>query len=397
MLEGVKVLDLTRMLAGPFGSMLLAHLGADVVKIEPPGGDEVRGLPPAAHPGISSYFFGANRGKRSVVIDLETDAGRALLYRLAREADVVFYNYRAGVAERLGIDAGSLHRVNPRLIVCSLTGFGEDGPWAERPSYDLVIQALSGAMSLTGEPGRVPVRMGIPAGDLVGGSNCVTLIAAALYRRERTGEGCFVSVSLLDSLVAQLTYIAQAYWATGDVPPPAGSGHNAVFPYLCADTADRPIVLAIFVEKFWVALAEAVGHPEWATDPRYATNAARIEHRREIEPKLLEVLRTRTADEWLERLNAAGVPAAPVMNVAQVLDGPQLKHQEMVVDVDVGGGATIPTLGNPFKTPGRERPRIGRAPFLGEHGVEVLGEWLGADGDEARAALAAANPRAERP
>jgi len=282
MLDGVKVLDLTRMLAGPFGSMLLAHLGADVVKIEPPGGDEVRGLPPEAYPGVGAYYFSANRGKRSVVIDLETGDGRALLYRLAGEADVVFYNYRAGVAKRLGIDAASLHRVNPRLIVCSLTGFGEDGPWAERPSYDLVIQALSGAMSLTGEPGRVPVRMGIPAGDLVGGSNCVTVIAAALYRREKTGEGCFVSVSLLDSLVAMLTYIAQAYYATGNIPPPAGSGHTVVFPYLCADTADRPIVLAIFVEKFWVALAHAVDHPEWATDPRFSHNEARVENRHVI-------------------------------------------------------------------------------------------------------------------
>jgi len=230
----------------------------------------------------------------------------------------------------------------------------------------------------------------------VGGGNCVTAICAALYRRERTGEGCALSVSLLDSLVAMLTYVAQAYFADGNIPPPAGSGHTVVFPYLCADTADQPMVLAIFVEKFWVALAEAVGHPEWATDPRFATNAARVENRHVIEPMLLEVLRTRTAAEWMERLAAAGVPAAPVLNVAQVLDGPQLLHQEMVVEVEDGQGGTIKTLGNPFKTPGEERPRIGRAPRLGEHGVEVLGDWLGLPADEAEPLLAAVDRRSDR-
>lgn len=387
MLDGVRVLDLSRMLAGPYAGLLLAHLGADVLKVEPPGGDPVRHLPPEAYPGMGAYFFSGNRGKRSIEIDLEREAGRELLHDLARVADVVLYNYRPDVPPRLGIDAKTLHGVNPRLIVCSLTGFGEDGPWAQRPSYDLVIQALSGAMSLTGEPDHPPLRMGIPAGDLVGGSNCVTAIAAALYRREKTGEGQFLAVSLLDSLVAMLTYVAQANIATGVVPPPAGSGHQVVFPYLCAETADQPIVMAIFIEKFWGALCRAVDHPEWADDPRFALNDDRVAHRHIIEPMLLDVLLERTADEWMVAFEAEGVPAAPVLNVAQVLAMPQLLHQQMVTSVPDGQGGQVESLGNPFKTPGLDREPIGRAPGLGEHDTEILDEWLGITGADAHTRL----------
>jgi crotonobetainyl-CoA:carnitine CoA-transferase CaiB-like acyl-CoA transferase len=320
-------------------------------------------------------------------VDLESIQGRVLLHRLAAVADVVLYNVRPDVPPRLGIDAETLHRVNPRLIVCSLTGFGQDGPWANRPSYDLVIQALSGAMSLTGEPGRPPLRMGIPAGDLVGGSNCVTAICAALYRREKTGVGCFLAVSLLDSLVGMLTYMAQSYVATGVVPPPAGSGHQVVFPYLCAETADRPIVMAVFVEKFWGALCRALDRTDWITDPRFATNAARIANREVIEPLLLQVLRGRTAAEWTSRFEVHGVPGAPVLDVGQVLASDQVRHQQLVVSVDDGRGGTVETLGNPFKRPADPLVDPGRAPDLDEHAAEVLAQWLDLGDAQVRAAL----------
>ena len=377
MLTGVKILDLTRMLSGPYAGMLLSDLGADVVKVEPPGGDPMRQLPPWSYAGMSAYFLSINRGKRSMVIDLESDEGREQLHRLAAVADVVLYNYRPDVPARLGVDAETLHRINPRLIVCSLTGFGEDGPWSDRPSYDLVIQALSGAMSLTGEAGRPSVRMGIPLGDLGGGSNCVTAIAAALYQRERTGKGAFVAVSLLDSLVGMLTYIAQMYEATGLVPPPAGSGHQVVFPYGVVETADQPLVLAIFVEKFWGHLCRAIGRPEWADDPRFARNEDRVAHREVLEPMLRDRFACKTAADWMDLLVEHQVPAAPVHNVAQVMRNPQLRHQEMVVDVPDGQGGTVSTLGCPIRTPGQDRAPLGPAPELDAHAEEVLRQWLG--------------------
>jgi CoA:oxalate CoA-transferase len=394
MLEGVKVLDLTRMLSGPYAGMLLHDLGADVVKVEPPGGDPMRLLPPWSYSGMSSYFLSINRGKRSVVLDLESEEGRALLHRLVESADVVLYNYRPSVAAKLGVDHETLQRINERIIVCSLTGFGEDGPWANRPSYDLVIQALSGAMSLTGEPGRPSVRMGIPVGDLAGGSNCVTAIAAALYRRERTGEGCFLAVSLLDSLVGLLTYITQMYEATGAIPPPAGSGHQVVFPYGVVDTADQPLVLAIFVEKFWGQLCKAIDREAWIDDPRFARNDDRVAHREVLEPALRERFTHKTAAQWMERMVEHGVPAAPVHNVGQVVANPQLLHQRMVVDIPDGAGGTVRTLGCPIKTPGLPERPVGPAPELDQHADEVFQQWLGLSPDEARAEFQA---RQERP
>ena len=386
MLDGVKVLDLTRMLSGPYAGMLLTDLGADVVKVEPPGGDPMRSLPPWSYAGMSAYFLSINRGKRSIVIDLESEQGRGWLHDLAAEADVVLYNYRPGVSTRLGVDADTLHSINPRLIVCSLTGFGEDGPWASRPSYDLVIQALSGAMSLTGEPDRPPV----PMGDLAGGGNCVTAIAAALYQRERTGKGAFVAVSLLDSLVGMLTYITQMYEATGLIPPPAGSGHQVVIPYMVVDTADQPIVLAIFVEKFWGHLCRAIDREEWATDPRFAKNEDRVAHRDVLEPALRARFREKTMHEWMERLVQHEVPSAPVHNIGQVWSNPQLQHQQMVVEIPDGQGGAVKTLGRPIKTPGREEATIGPAPELDQHADDVIQQWLGLGEDEAAGRLSAA-------
>ena len=394
MLDGVKVLDLTRMLSGPYAGMMLRDLGADVVKVEPPGGDPMRLLPPWSYSGMSSYFLSINRGKRSVVLDLETREGQELLHRLVGSADVVLFNYRPGVAAKLGVDYETLVGINERIIVCSLTGFGEDGPWANRPSYDLVVQALSGAMSLTGEEGRPPVRMGIPVGDLGGGSNCVTAIAAALYRRERTGKGGFLAVSLLDSLVGMLTYITQMYEATGVIPPPAGSGHQVVFPYMVVDTADQPLVLAIFVEKFWGHLCRAIGREAWIDDPRFARNDDRVAHREVLEPALRTRFLEKTAAEWMDLLVEHSVPAAPVHNVGQVMANPQLQHQRMVVDIPDGTGGTVRTLGCPIKTPGLPEYPIGAAPELDEHATEVFEQWLGWSADEARDALYA---REERP
>ena len=375
------------MLSGPYAGMMLSDLGADVVKVEPPGGDPMRQLPPWSYAGMSSYFLSINRGKRSIVIDLDTEPGRELIHQLAEQADVVLYNYRPGVPEKLGVDFDTLRAINPRIIVCSLTGFGEDGPWANRPSYDLVIQALSGAMSLTGEVGRPPVRMGIPVGDLAGGANCVTAICAALYKRERTGEGCVVATSLLDSLVGMLTYITQMYEATGVIPPPAGSGHQVVIPYMVVDTADQPIVLAIFVEKFWAHLCRAIDREEWIEDPRFARNDDRVAHRDELEPALRRRFASKTMSEWMDLLVQHQVPAAPVHNIGQVMVNPQLLHQQMVVDIPDGRGGSVRTLGCPIKTPDCERSPIGAAPELDAHAVDVITDWLDTDASQAESLL----------
>ncbi|RMG48064.1 MAG: CoA transferase, partial [Acidobacteria bacterium] len=306
-LTGVRVLDLTQFLAGPYGSMLLGDLGAEIIKIEPPGGDPMRRMPPYFLAGESAYFLSINRNKRSVTLDLKSSAGRQVFHDLVRVSDVVLDNFRPGVMEELGLGYETLRRINRRIIACSITGFGKTGPYRDRPAFDLVLQAMSGAMSITGEPGRTPVRMGIPMGDLAGGMFAAQAISAALYARERTGEGCFIDLGLMDCLTALLTYVAQYYLAGGPVPRPAGSHHQSVVPYGVFATADGYLVIAVFAEKFWRALCRALERPDLAEDPRFARNELRLKHRAELLSILQEIFRRRPTEEWLTRLEAEGV------------------------------------------------------------------------------------------
>jgi crotonobetainyl-CoA:carnitine CoA-transferase CaiB-like acyl-CoA transferase len=376
--EGVRVLDLSRMLAGPYGSMLLADQGAEVIKVEEPdGGDPMRVMgPPFLPEGESAYFLSINRNKKSVALDLTTPAGRDVFLDLAAQADVVWENFRPGVMERLGLTYAALAAVNPRLVLCSISAYGQDGPYRDWPAFDLALQAMGGAMSLTGEEGGRPVRMGLPMGDLAGGMFGAFAVAGALFRRARTGQGAHVDISLLDCQVSLLTYVAQYFWADGRVPGRMGSGHASVVPYQALATGDGHLIIAIFAEKFWAGFCRAVGHPEWEGDPRFATNRARLAHRETLMALVETVFRDRTTEDWLVRLHAAGVPAAPILSVDRVLSDPQVRHRRMVVDVDHPRHGPLPTLGTPVKVDGAMELPVTGAPRLGEHTDALLSGLL---------------------
>ena len=312
--EGVRVLDLSRMLAGPYGSMLLADMGAEVIKIEEPdGGDPMRVMgPPFLPDGESAYFLSINRNKKSIALDLTPPAGREVFLDLAAQADVVWENFRPGVMERLGLSYATLAGVNPGLILCSISAYGQDGPYRDWPAFDLALQAMGGAMSLTGEEGGRPVRMGLPMGDLAGGMFGAFAVAGALFRRSRTGHGAHVDLSLLDCQVSLLTYMAQYFWADGRVPGRMGSGHASVVPYQALATRDGHLIVAVFAEKFWGGFCRALERPEWEADARFASNRQRLAHREVLMPLVETVVRERTTEDWLARLHAAGVPAAPM-------------------------------------------------------------------------------------
>ncbi|HLE44854.1 MAG TPA: CoA transferase, partial [Methylomirabilota bacterium] len=281
--DGVRVLDLSRMLAGPYGAMLLADLGAEVVKIEEPGGgDPMRAMGPPFLDGESAYFLSINRNKKSVALDLDRPEGRAVFLDLCRVADVVWENFRPGVMARLGCDPATLRALNPRLVVCSISAFGQEGPYRDWPAFDLALQAMGGAMSITGEEGRPPVRMGLPMGDLAGGMFGALAVAGALFRRAQTGEGTAIDLSLLDCQVSLLTYVAQYYWADGRVPGRVGSGHASVVPYQAFATRDSFLVVAVFAEKFWSGFCRALDRPDLIADPRFDSNGKRVERRREL-------------------------------------------------------------------------------------------------------------------
>ena len=376
--EGVRVLDLSRMLAGPYGSMLLADMGAEVIKVEEPdGGDPMRVMgPPFLPDGESAYFLSINRNKKSVALDLTKPEGRRVFLDLAAEADVVWENFRPGVMERLGLAYAALARVNPRLVMCSISAYGQDGPYRDWPAFDLALQAMGGAMSVTGEDGRPPVRMGLPMGDLAGGMFGAFAVAGALFRRERTGRGAHVDLSLLDCQVSLLTYMAQYFWTDGRVPHPLGSGHASVVPYGALATRDGHLIVAIFAEKFWAGFCGAVERAEWVRDARFAANRDRVAHRAELMALIEARFRELTTDEWLHRLHAAGVPAAPILAVDRVLDDPQVRHRRMVVELEHPRHGALATLGTPIKVDGALEAPLAPPARLGEHTEIVLRELL---------------------
>ena len=380
LLEGVRVLDLSRMLAGPYGSMLLADLGAEVIKIEEPrGGDPMRAMgPPFLGPGQeSAYFLSINRNKKSVGLDLETPEGREAFHDLCRVSDVVWENFRPGVMARLGCAPETLRGLNPRLVVCSISAFGQEGPYREWPAFDLALQAMGGAMSLTGEAGRPPSRMGLPMGDLAGGMFGALAVASALFRRAQTGEGTTFDLSLLDCQVSLLTYVAQYFWADGRVPGRVGSGHASVVPYQAFSTRDGHVVVAVFAEKFWGGFCRAIERPELAADPRFDSNPRRVERREELVPVLEAIFHGRSTAEWLARLHREGVPAAPINTVDRVVKDPQVLLREMVVELEHPTLGTLSTLGTPVKPAGAPAFRPLPPPALGEHTEPVLRDLLG--------------------
>jgi crotonobetainyl-CoA:carnitine CoA-transferase CaiB-like acyl-CoA transferase len=378
LLDGVRVLDLSRMLAGPYGSMLLADMGAEVIKIEEPdAGDPMRAMgPPFLPGGDSAYFLAVNRNKKSVALDLARPAGRDVFLDLVRAADVVWENFRPGVLARFGCEPARLRECNPRVVVCSISAYGQAGPYRDWPAFDLALQAMGGGMSLTGTPDGSPMRMGLPIGDLAGGLFGALAVTSALFRRQVSGEGACIDLSLLDCQVSLLTYIAQYFWTDGVVPGPQGSGHASVVPYQALATRDGHLIVAVFAEKFWRGFCLAVERPEWETDPRFARNRDRVAHRHLLVPLIEAAFRERSTEEWLTRLQREGVPAAPILAVDQVLSDPQVRQREMVVHVDHPHHGTLPTLGTPIKVEAGMRLAVAPPPRLGQHTEAVLKTML---------------------
>ncbi|MEV5709723.1 CaiB/BaiF CoA-transferase family protein [Actinoallomurus sp. NPDC052274] len=374
-LAGVRVLELSRILSGPFAGMILADLGADVIKVEDTRkGDDTRQWGPPFQGDDATYFLSINRNKRSISVDLKTDKGREAVQRLADRADVVLENFRPGTAARLGFGYEELSARNPALVYASISGFGQTGPYAERAGYDLIAQAMSGIMSVTGEADGPPVRMGTSAADLGAGMYAVIGILAALHARRFTGRGQHIDISLLDGQISWLTYVAGNHFATGETPRRYGSAHPSIVPYQALPTADGHLMVAIGNDGLWRRFATAVGRGDLAEDPRFATNADRVHHREELLGLLRAALSFRTSAEWAEVLTEAGVPAGPINTVPEALAHPQVRARDMVVDVDHPGAGRLRMVGSPLKLSAHPPVVHSAPPGLGEHTDEVLAE-----------------------
>ena len=376
-LDGLRVLDLTQVMAGPYCTMLLADLGADVVKIENPDvGDQTRrSWGHAVHGEDSRAFLALNRNKRSVCLDLKSTEGLNDFYRLVRTADVVVENFRPGVTKRLGVDYETLAERNPRLIYASVSGFGQTGPYADRPGYDLIAQAMSGVMSVTGSPGGAPVKSGLPVGDLGAGMFCAFGIVAACLAREKTGLGQQVETSLFEAALAMSVWESTEYWATGEIPQPLGSANRMSAPYQALRTKDGYLTLGANNERLWQRLCAALKVTHLQTDPRFVTNADRMRHRDELAAELEKRLGEADTDEWVTRLIDVGVPAGPIRNYQQVLDDdPHVKARGMVQEVDHPVEGRVRMLGSPVRMNGMPALLRRHPPLLGEHTAEILAE-----------------------
>ena len=383
-LDGVRVVDLTQVMGGPFCTMQLGDLGADVIKVEPPAGDLSRSMGGAQlemQGDDNAPFFALNRNKRSIVLDLTQDQSRAVFMALVRTADVLVESFRPGVMKRLGVDYHTVAAVNPRLIYASISGFGQTGPYADRPGFDLIAQGMSGVMSVTGEPDSTPVKCGVPIADLSVGLIATNGVLAALIAREKTGRGQYIDTSLFESALAMSVWETTEYWATGEVPRAMGSAHRLSAPYQAFRTSDGYITLAALTAQQWRQLCATLDHDALATDPRFDSNAARVANRPALVRELEAALAAGTTAHWVARMLAAGVPAGPIHDFSQVFADPHTQARHMIEDVDHPVAGRVRTLGFPLKM--SDTPlRVRRAPpLLGEHSAEILRE-LGMEGAE---------------
>lgn len=386
-LAGVRVLDLSRVLAGPWCTQTLADLGADVIKIERPGhGDDTRGWGPpflrdreGRETAESSYYLCANRNKRSLAVDIASPAGQALIRRLARDCDVVVENFKVGDMARYGLDAESLRTADPRLIYCSITGYGQHGPYARRPGYDFAVQGLGGLMSVTGErdglPGAGPQKVGVAVADLFTGMYATVAILAALRHRDATGEGQVIDMALLDAQVAMLANLGSQYLVGGSVPERMGNGHPSIVPYQAFEAADGHVILAVGNDAQFARFCVIAEHPEWRDDPRFARNADRVRNRETLVPLIASVMRNRPRGDWLAALETAGIPCSPVNAIDEVFADPQVRARGLQVAIDHPEQDALPMVASPLRlsaTPVRYRSA---PPMLGQHTDEVLREF----------------------
>ena len=378
-LAGVRVLDLTRVVSGPFCTMLLGDLGADVVKVEEPGrGDESRTYGPPFQGGESAYFLSVNRNKRGIALDLKTEQGLETALALATQADVVVENFRPGALDRLGLGWEALRAVNPRLVLCSITGFGREGPEADRPGYDLIVQGEAGIMGITGVPDGPPTKVGTSVADLVTGLYASQAVLAALRLRDATGAGQRVEVAMLDALASLLTFNAGIYFATGRDPVRRGNAHATIVPYETFEAADGWVNIGVANDKFWALFCTAAGCAELLNDPRFARATARVENRAALMDSLIPLIRARPRDEWVARLSAAGVPSGAIRTVGEVCAAPQLTERGMVLEAVHPAAGVTRSLASPARFGGASPPAPLPAPMLGQHQDEVLRDWLGA-------------------
>ena len=388
-LSGLRVLDLSRVLAGPWATQILGDLGAEVIKIERPGsGDDTRafGPPYVSGVGYSAYYGSANRNKKSVTVDISSAEGQQLIAALARVSDVVVENYKVGGAARHGLDYATLSRLNPRLIYCSITGFGQTGPYSSRAGYDTMIQAMGGLMSITGranaEPGSSPQKVGVAFADLSAGLYATIAILAALVQRYRTNLGQYIDLSLLDVQVAMLAYQGMNFLTTGVVPQRPGNAHASIVPYQDFPTRDGWIMLAVGNDGQFARFCKCAGCPEWVVDPRFETNRARVGHRATLVPLITALMETRTSQEWLRALEVAGVPCGPINNVAEVFADPQVVARGLHVEIadstaQVPGDRRVPSIASPLRLSASPVQYRLPPPALGQHTHEVLSAILG--------------------
>lgn len=355
-LSGVKVLDLSRVLAGPWASQMLADFGADVIKVERPGaGDDTRGWGPPffksqrSDERVAAYFHSANRNKRSIAIDITQPEGQALVRELAQQSDVLLENFKVDGLKQYGLDYDSLHELNPALVYCSITGFGQTGPYRQRAGYDFMIQGMGGLMSVTGEPDGTPMKTGVALADVLTGLYAANAIQAALHYRARTGKGQYIDLALLDVQVATLANQAMNYLATGDSPQRLGNAHPNIVPYQAFPTADDYLILAIGNDGQFQRFCQVAGEPDLAADPRYATNQARVAHRAELVPQVEQLLRQHSRDWWLKELEAKAVPCGPINNLEQVFADEQVQARGLALKLDDSEYGAVPSVANPIR------------------------------------------------
>ena len=389
-LEGLRVVDMTRALAGPYCTMMLGDLGADVIKVERPGrGDDSRGWGPpfvgepyGPYPGESAYFIAANRNKRSITVNLKSREGQEIVRRLAGVSDALIENFRTGVLDKMGLGYDDLHAVNPRLVYCSISGYGRTGPCAQRPGYDFIIQAEGGMMGIIGREEGPPYRVGVPIVDITSGMFAAAGVLAALRARDKTGEGQLVDVSLLDTQVALLANVASNYLVGGAEPRRLGNAHPNIAPYEAFRARDRWFALAAANQRQWAVLCDVIGRPELKDDARFATNGDRVANRPALVEVLGEAFAARDADEWLAALREAGLPCGPINAVPDVFEHPQAKARDLALEAEHPTAGSVRLTGFPYKLSRTPADVHHPPPLLGQHTQEVMTELLGYSAEE---------------